>query len=171
MWQKAQPPAASAAVRNRGRLATTLGRALPYLLSWGVLAALMIVGMSRMPLILYTPVDGEWAKWNVEATLEFGKVLDLSPYSMLAGMGSTYFPNLPWLNPGALALGLPLGDEARSVVSYAVYGAELAVSIILLARILGFFVVDGHGGRAASPLRIVSALRHRFPDLQLVFAR
>src|SRR5262245_4569954 len=138
MWQKAQLPAASAAVRNRGRLATTLGRALPYLLSWGVLAALMIVGMSRMPLILYTPVDGEWAKWNVEATLEFGKVFDLSPYSMLAGMGSTYFPNLPWLNPGALALGLPLGDEARSVVSYAVYGAELAVSIILLARTLGF---------------------------------
>jgi hypothetical protein len=138
MWQKAQLPRASAVLSDQGRLATTLGRVLPYLLSWGLLAGLMIVGMSRMPLILYTPVDGEWAKWNVEATLAFGKVFDLSPYSMLAGMGSTYFPNLPWLNPGALALGLPLGDEARSVVSYAVYGAELAVSIILLARVLGF---------------------------------
>ena len=71
--------------------ATLLGRtarALPYLLSWGVLAVLMIVGMNRMPLALYTPIDGEWAKWNVEAILHFGKVFDLSPYSMLAGMGS-----------------------------------------------------------------------------------
>ena len=49
-------------------------RALPYLLSWGVLAAAMIVGMHRMPLALYTPIDGEWAKWNVEAILHFGKV-------------------------------------------------------------------------------------------------
>ena len=79
--------------------ATLLGRtvrALPYLLSWAVLAVLMIVGMDRMPLVLYTPIDGEWAKWNVEAILHFGKVFDLSPYSMLAGMGSMYFPNLPW---------------------------------------------------------------------------
>src|SRR4051812_23068620 len=49
-------------------------RALPYLLSWAVLAVLMIVGMARMPLALYTPIDGEWAKWNVEAILHFGKV-------------------------------------------------------------------------------------------------
>jgi hypothetical protein len=75
-------------------------RALPYLLSWGLLVVLMIVGMERMPSALYRPIDGEWAKWNVEAILYFGKVFDLSPYSMLAGMGSMYFPNLPWLNPG-----------------------------------------------------------------------
>src|SRR3954469_3742975 len=53
--------------------ATLLGRtarALPYLLSWAVLAVLMIVGMNRMPLALYTPIDGEW--WNVEAILHFG---------------------------------------------------------------------------------------------------
>jgi hypothetical protein len=113
-------------------------RTLPYLLSWAVLACLVIVGMKGQPLALYTPVDGEWAKWNVEAILEFGKPFDLSPYSMLAGMGSMYFPNLPWLNPGALALGLPLDDRAKSIVSYAVYAAELAVSIILLARSIGF---------------------------------
>jgi hypothetical protein len=113
-------------------------RVLPYLLSWAVLAGLVIVGMKGQPLALYTPVDGEWAKWNVEAILEFGKPFDLSPYSMLAGMGSMYFPNLPWLNPGALALGLPLDDQAKSIVSYAVYAAELAVSIILLARSIGF---------------------------------
>src|SRR5262245_42831315 len=121
-----------------GRAVAALGRALPYLRSWGVLGALMIVGMNRLPLTLYTPMDGEWAKWNVEATLHFGKVFDLSPYSMLAGMGSMYFPNLPWLNPGALALALPLADNAKNLVSYAVYAAELAISIILLARALGF---------------------------------
>jgi len=120
------------------RAITTLGRVLPYLLSWGALAALMIVGMNRLPLTLYTPMDGEWAKWNVEAILHFGKVFDLSPYSMLAGMGSMYFPNLPWLNPGALALALPLEDNTKNIVSYAVYAAELAISIILLARALGF---------------------------------
>jgi hypothetical protein len=113
-------------------------RALPYLLSWGVLALLMIVGMHRLPLALYTLIDGEWAKWNVEAILEFGKPFDLSPHSMLAGMGSMYFPNLPWLNPGALALGLPIEDSAKNIVSYAIYAAELAVSIVLLARVIGF---------------------------------
>jgi len=121
--------------------ATLLGRtvrALPYLLSWAVLAVLMIVGMNRMPLVLYTPIDGEWAKWNVEAILHFGKVFDLSPYSMLAGMGSMYFPNLPWLNPGALALALPLDDQTKNIVSYAIYAAELAVSIVVLARVIGF---------------------------------
>lgn len=113
-------------------------RALPYLLSWGLLVFLMIVGMERMPSALYRPIDGEWAKWNVEAILHFGKVLDLSPYSMLAGMGSMYFPNLPWLNPGALALGLPLADPSKNIASYIVYAAELAVSIVALARVIGF---------------------------------
>lgn len=51
---------------------TMLARALPDLLSWGVLAALMLIGMTRVPLALYTPMDGEWAKWNVEAILHFG---------------------------------------------------------------------------------------------------
>jgi hypothetical protein len=119
-------------------LIETTARALPYLLSWGVLAALMIVGMGRMPFALYTPIDGEWAKWNVEAILHFGKIFDLSPYSMLAGMGSMYFPNLPWLNPGALTLALPLSDQTKNIVSYAIYATELAVSIVVLARVIGF---------------------------------
>jgi hypothetical protein len=57
---------------------------------------------------------------------------------MLAGMGSMYFPNLPWLNPGALALALPIEDSAKKIVSYAIYAAELAASIVLLARVIGF---------------------------------
>jgi hypothetical protein len=119
-------------------LMATFTRILPYVLSWGVLAVLMIVGMHRLPFALYTPIDGEWAKWNVEAILKFGKVFDLSPYSMLAGMGSMYLPNLPWLNPGALALGAPLDEQTKSIVSYAVYACELAVTIVLLARSIGF---------------------------------
>src|SRR3979409_1692328 len=119
-------------------LMKTTARALPYLPSWGALAVLMIVGLERISLALYTPIDGDWAKWNVEAIFDFGKVFDLSPYSMLAGMGSMYFPNLPWLNPGALALALPIEDRAKDIVSYAIYAAELAASIVLLARVIGF---------------------------------
>jgi hypothetical protein len=116
----------------------TSARILPYALSWTVLAVLMIVGMNRLPFGLYGPVDGDWAKWNVEAILHFSKIFDLSPYNMLAGMGSMYLPNLPWLNPGALALALPLAGNAQNIASYAIYAAELAASIVLLARVIGF---------------------------------
>jgi hypothetical protein len=119
-------------------LTAASARFLPYVLSWTVLAALMIVGMSRLPFGLYGPVDGDWAKWNVEAILHFSKIFDLSPYNMLAGMGSMYLPNLPWLNPGALALALPLAGNAQNIASYAIYAAELAVGIVLLARVIGF---------------------------------
>src|SRR5262245_45276652 len=94
--------------------------------------------MNRLPFSLYGPIDGDWAKWNVEAILHFSKIFDLSPYNMLAGMGSMYLPNLPWLNPGALALALPLSGNAQNIASYAVYAAELAASIVLLARVIGF---------------------------------
>ena len=123
---------------NKATPFKTYAHALPYVLSWSVLALLTIVGMTRLPTALYTPIDGDWAKWNVEAIFHFGKVFDLSPHSMLAGMGSMYFPNLPWLNPGALALALPIEDRAKDIVSYAIYAAELATSIVLLARVIGF---------------------------------
>jgi hypothetical protein len=106
---------------NKATPFKTYANALPYVLSWSVLALLMIVGMTRLPTALYTSIDGDWAKWNVEAIFHFGKVFDLSPHSMLAGMGSMYFPNLPWLNPGALALALtrttptPLFGNQKSV--------------------------------------------------------
>jgi hypothetical protein len=99
---------------------------------------LTIVGMTRLPTVLYTPLDGDWAKWNAEAIFHFGKVFDLSPHSMLAGMGSMYSPNLPWLNPGAWALALPIEGSAKDIVSYVIYAAELAISIVLLARVIGF---------------------------------
>jgi hypothetical protein len=119
-------------------LAAISARILPYALSWTVLAVLMVVGMNRLPFGLYGPIDGDWAKWNAEAILHFSKIFDLSPYNMLAGMGSLYLPNLPWLNPGALALALPLSGNAQNIASYAIYAAELAASIVLLARMIGF---------------------------------
>jgi hypothetical protein len=74
---------------------TMLGRALPYLLSWGILAVLMLIGMNRVPLALYTPIDGEWAKWNVEAILHFGKIFDLSPYTCWPGWARCILPTCP----------------------------------------------------------------------------
>jgi hypothetical protein len=116
---------------------TQRAASLAYLSSWTVLAALSILGMINVPNALYSPIDGQWAKWNAQAILHFGKFLDLSPHSMLGGMGSMYLPNLPWFNPGALVLALPLGDTAKDIVSYVIYGVELAVSILVLARAIG----------------------------------
>ena len=143
----------------------TAVRVVPYLPSWSILAALMILGMERVPSAIYRPIDGDWAKWNVEAILHFGNVFDLSPYSMLAGMGSMYFPNLPWLNPGALALALPLGDATKNIVSdvdlrgraggqHSRSGARDWIRLVY---------VDCR--RAVLPLFIVSALRRSFSNL------
>ena len=145
-------------------MATTV-RALPYLLSWGVLAVLMIVGMNRVPIALYTPIDGDWAKWNVEAILHFGKVFDLSPYSMLAGMGSMYFPNLPWLNPGALALALPLGDQTNEHRFLRDLRGRAGSQHRRLGARCRIFLVDGDGRRTALPLSAVSAVLRGVPDL------
>jgi hypothetical protein len=109
-----------------------------YFSSWIALFFLMIVGAIRVPGALYTGLDGEWARWNARAILYFGRFLDFGPHNILAGMGSTYFANLPWLNPGALMLILPFSDTATNLISYIVYGVELAVSIYAVARAFGF---------------------------------
>jgi hypothetical protein len=109
-----------------------------YFSSWIALVFLMIVGAIRAPGTLYTELDGEWARWNARAILHFGRFLDFGPHNILAGMGSTYFANLPWLNPGALALLLPFSYTVTNVISYIVYGVELAVSIYAIARAFGF---------------------------------
>jgi hypothetical protein len=159
-----------AVVASDGAAMKTYARSLPYLLSWGVLAVLMIVGMVRVPMALYAPIDGDWAKWNAEAILQFGKVFDLSPYSMLAGMGSMYFPNLPWLNPGALALALPIGEHEKSIVSYAIYGTELATSIVLLARAIGFSWLTATAAAQLHLYLLFPPFLRGFPHLWRVFA-
>ena len=57
--------------------------------------------------------------------------LDFGPYSPFAGTGSLFLPNLPWLNPGALALGIPAPIEYKHLFSYFVYLAELTLSMYL----------------------------------------
>jgi len=118
--------------------------------------------MERAPFLSYTPIDGQWAKWNAEAILHFGKLFDLSPHNTLAGMGSMYLPNLPWLNPGALALALPFSETTRDIISNCIYATELAVSLVLVARTIGF----------CWPLATVAAQAHLyllFPPFAEVF--
>ena len=49
-------------------------------------------------------------------------------------MGSLFLPNLPWLNPAALVLGLPLERPLIQMLSYTLYFCELAASTVLLLR-------------------------------------
>ena len=101
---------------------------------------------------MYGNTDGMWAAWTVEAILKWGYPFDFSPYNILSGMGSMFTPNLPWLNPGAMSLGLPFDKGARYVVSYTIYFLELLVSIVVLLRVIGL-----------SPLRsIVAAQLYAF---------
>jgi hypothetical protein len=87
---------------------------------------------------MYGNVDGRWASWGARGILEWGRVLDFSPFSPLVGTGSLFTPNLPWLNPGALALATPASLPLRHLVSMLVYLAELSASLYLLYRHLEF---------------------------------
>jgi hypothetical protein len=87
---------------------------------------------------MYGNHDGHWASWNARGMLTWGEFLDFSPLSPLTGLGSPFLPNLPWLNPGSLALALPVPLPVRHLASMLVYLAELSVSLYLLYRHLDF---------------------------------
>ena len=87
---------------------------------------------------MYGNHDGHWASWNARGILEWGGFLDFSPFSPLTGTGSLFLPNLPWLNPGALALAIPAPLPLRHLASMLVYLAELSASLYLLYRHLEF---------------------------------
>lgn len=86
---------------------------------------------------MYGNIDGAWLAWNQRAILRWGRALDLSPFNPVSGMGSIFAPYLPWLNPGAWALGLPLPRDLTYVVSYTIYFWELVAANLLLFRVLG----------------------------------
>jgi len=86
---------------------------------------------------MYANQDGDWAAWNAEGILQWGRFLDLSPFNPLSGFGSMFLPNLPWLNPAALALALPAGSDVRYLASYTIYYFELFASTALLYRGFG----------------------------------
>jgi hypothetical protein len=87
---------------------------------------------------MYGNHDGHWASWSARGILEWGGFLDFSPFSPLVGTGSLFAPNLPWLNPGALALAIPASLPLRHLASMLVYLVELSASLYLLYRHLEF---------------------------------
>ena len=87
---------------------------------------------------MYGNHDGHFASWSARGILEWGGFLDFSPFSPLTGTGSLFLPNLPWLNPGALALAIPAPLPLRHLASMLVYLAELSASLYLLYRHLEF---------------------------------
>jgi hypothetical protein len=87
---------------------------------------------------MYGNHDGHWASWYARGILEWSGFLDFSPFSPLVGTGSLFAPNLPWLNPGALALMIPAPLPIRHLASMLVYFAELSASLYLLYRHLEF---------------------------------
>src|SRR5262245_16236817 len=87
---------------------------------------------------MYGNHDGHWASWSGRGILEWSGFLDFSPFSPLVGTGSLFAPNLPWLNPGALALAIPAPLPVRHLVSMLIYLAELSASLYLLYRHLEF---------------------------------
>lgn len=114
---------------------------LIYAASWGILIWCIVAGISRVPNEIvggaYSNTDGEWLRWNTEFIFAYGAFLDTSPFNAFSGMGSIFPPNLPWLNPGALALALPIDRVVAIQVSYALYALQIGVSIVLLSRVLG----------------------------------
>ena len=87
---------------------------------------------------MYGNHDGHWASWGVRGILEWSGFLDFSPFSPLEGTGSLFPPNLPWLNPGALALAIPASLPVRHLLSMLIYLTELSASLYLLYRHLEF---------------------------------
>jgi hypothetical protein len=89
-------------------------------LAWAcpvVIFVCMLIGW-RLSNRLYTDVDGAFARWNFEYAFEWGHWFDLAIFNPFAGLGSTFWSNTPWLNPGALALQLPFFPLATVTLSY-----------------------------------------------------
>ena len=89
-------------------------------LAWAcpiVIFVCMLIGW-RLSNRLYTDVDGAFARWNFEYAFEWGHWFDLAIFNPFAGLGSTFWSNTPWLNPGALALQLPFFTLATVTLSY-----------------------------------------------------
>ena len=129
-------------LRTSSRLFTaTLIYVVPLLLLYGV----TMWGLWHIPNAywgMYGNADGWWLAWDIEAILRWGNFLDISPFNPLSGMGSTFPAYPPWLNPGALALGLPLAKDLNYLISYSVFFIEVCISNIVLLRILGLTPVQ-----------------------------
>jgi len=135
-------------------------------LSWSVLYLTLLTGWYQAPNGIwgvYSLVDGRWAAWNAEFIFRWGRFLDPSPFNIFSGMGSMFLPNLPWLNPGAWPLGLPITEMHRFALSNTIYLVEISASIVLLARVLGLSWVLSHVAAQLHALFL-------FPPLSAYFA-
>jgi hypothetical protein len=86
---------------------------------------------------LYAHIDGTYTKWTYRFAWEWGKWFYFSTFNPFAGLGSTFWTSTPWLNPGALALELPLPPLAAVEVSYFAQFAAYGLTFFLLGRVAG----------------------------------
>ncbi len=84
---------------------------------------------------------------SYEYAFEWGNWFDLSIFNPFSGLGSTFWTNTPWLNPGAWALQLPLSPLNAITVSYLVHLGSYGLTLYFLGRAAG-----------ASKLAIIYAL-------------
>jgi hypothetical protein len=108
-------------------------------LAWAcpiVIFVCMLIGW-RLSNRLYADVDGAFARWNFEYAFEWGHWFDLAIFNPFAGLGSTFWSNTPWLNPGAWALQLPFSPLATVTLSYLAQLAAYALTLYWLGRAAG----------------------------------
>jgi|GEM_PF-5339071 len=86
---------------------------------------------------LYTDIDGQFCEWYEKALSAWSIPFSISNINPFGGMGSLFFPNNIWLNPGALVLSLPMERIWTYVLSYSIYLLEVSISIYFLSRALG----------------------------------
>ena len=108
---------------------------MTYILPLAITGYVILCGLWIVPdhlFGMYGNIDGKWGAWNARSILDWSSFLNFSPYSPLTGTGTLFLPNLPWLNPGALALGLPTAIEYKYLFSYLIYLVELTVPMYLV---------------------------------------
>jgi hypothetical protein len=116
-------------------MTTYLRLLMTYVLPIAITGSVILCGLWIVPDSLYGMygnIDGKWGSWNARSILDWSTFLDFGPYAPLTGTGSLLLPNLPWLNPGALALAIPAEIEYKHLFSYLVYLIELTVSFYIL---------------------------------------
>ena len=145
MWRlgRSSPGTENDVVRgSTGRLlhpadAKLLRVSLTYVLPGLAVFYVVLSGLWLLPdsfLGMYGNHDGHWASWSARSILEWGGFLDFSPVSPLTGTGSPFLPNLPWLNPGSLALAMPAPLPLRHLASMLVYlGGVVGVALFALS--------------------------------------
>lgn len=115
---------------------------LLYFGSWVLLGWAVITGIAKIPNDVvgggYSNIDGEWMRWNTEFILNYSKTFDVSPFNAFSGTGSIYPPNMPWFNPGALALSLPFDLITVIQISFLIYMLQLGGSFLILGQVLKF---------------------------------